>query len=137
MKVGQTRTLKMFIPDLNKICDVTLTARTMEEIALGGGEKRSLLKVEQKTSLEGKPRPEFDMTCWVDAGGQVLKSVSEVMGGIVTYRTTMEAAVAEGTGKLDQILDLDHQGHPQDHQARDAPQHHLPHQAQGRRRWRS
>ncbi len=104
MKVGQTRTLKMFIPELNKICDVTLTARTMEEVTLGGNEKRMLLKVEQKTTLEGKLRPEFDMVCWVDAGGQVIKSVSEVMGGIVFYRTTMEAAVAEGKAQLDQIL---------------------------------
>jgi len=104
MKVGQARTLKMFMPDLNKICDLTLTATMMEEILLGGGEKRSLLKVEQKTSLEGKPRPEFDMTCWVDSSGQVIKSVSDAMGGLVTYRTTMEAAVAEGSAKLDQIV---------------------------------
>ena len=104
MKVGESRTLKMFEPNLNKICDVTMTARAMEDITLGGGEKRSLLKVEQKTTLEGKLRPEFDMVCWVDAGGQVIKSVSEVMGGLVTYRTTMEAAVAEGKVRLDQIL---------------------------------
>jgi hypothetical protein len=104
MKVGETRTLKMFEPNLNKICDLTLTARMMEEIVLGGGERRTLMKVEQKTSLEGKPRPELDMTCWVDSGGQVIKSVSEMMGGIVTYRTTMEAAVSEGKAKLDQIV---------------------------------
>ena len=37
MKVGETRTLKMFIPDLNKVCDITLTAKAMEDIQLGGG----------------------------------------------------------------------------------------------------
>ena len=47
----------MFMPDLNKICDVTMTAKMMEEILLGGGEKRSLMKVEQKTSSMGKPGP--------------------------------------------------------------------------------
>jgi hypothetical protein len=104
MKPGQQRTLSMFVPDLNKVCAVTLTAREMEELALGGGEKRTLLRVEQKTTLEGKPRPELDVTCWVDSGGQVLKSVSEVMGGLVTYRTTKEAALAEGKAKLDQIM---------------------------------
>jgi transglutaminase/protease-like cytokinesis protein 3 len=94
----------MFVPDLNKICEVTLTARETEELTLGGGEKRTLLPVEQKTALEGKPRPELDVTCWVDSSGQVLKSVSEVMGGLVTYRTTKEAALAEGKAKLDQIM---------------------------------
>jgi hypothetical protein len=104
MKPGQTRTLKMFVPDLNRICDVVLTARGLEELTLGGGEKRTLLRVDQKVSLEGKPRPELDVTCWVDSGGQVLKSQSEVMGGLVTYRTTKEAALAEGKARLDQIM---------------------------------
>jgi transglutaminase-like putative cysteine protease len=106
MKVGQKRTLKMFVPDLNKVCDVTLDGRRMEDVPLGGNEKRSLLRVEQKTFLEGKPRPEFDLTCWVDSGGQVLKSVTEVMGGMVTYRTTKEAAQAPAVAgaKLDQII---------------------------------
>jgi hypothetical protein len=104
MKVGQTRTLRMFIPDLNKVCDVTLTARAMEDVPLGGGEKRALLKLEQATTLDGKPRPEYDVTFWVDSGGQVLKSVSPVMGGIVTYRTTREAAQSGARVQLDQIL---------------------------------
>jgi transglutaminase-like putative cysteine protease len=76
----------------------------MEEVQLGGGEKRSLMKVEQKTFLEGKPRPEFDLTLWVDSGGQVLKTVSEAMGGMITYRTTKEAATAPiGEAKLNLI----------------------------------
>jgi Transglutaminase-like superfamily len=104
MKLGETRQLKMFIPDLNKICDITLTAKTMEDIQLGEASKRSLMRVEQKTSLGGKPRPEYDLTCWVDSGGQVLKSLSDMMGGMVTYRTTKEAATAlDRGGKLDQI----------------------------------
>jgi hypothetical protein len=105
MKVGETRKLKMFIPDVNKVCDITLTAKAMEDVQLGEPNKRSLLRVEQKTSLEGKARPEYDMTCWIDSGGQVLKSHSEVMGGLVTYRTTKEAATTLDRGaKLDQIL---------------------------------
>ncbi len=104
MKVGQTRALKMFVPEVNKICDVVIVAKEIEDVTLGGNEKRSLLRVEQKTSLEGKARPEYDLTCWVDSGGQALKSVSDMMGGIVTYRTTKEAALAMGKAKLDQII---------------------------------
>ena len=106
MKVGDIALpLKMFIPDLNKICDVALTAKSLEEITLGGGEQRALLRVEQKTTLDGKPRPEMDVTSWVDSGGQVIKSVSEMMERTRhPYRTTKEAAQTPGKGKLDQIL---------------------------------
>jgi Transglutaminase-like superfamily len=104
MKVGQTRQLKMFIPDLNKICDITINAAAMEDVQLGEATKRTLTKIEQKTALDGKPRPEFDMTLWADSGGQVLKSLSETMGGMTTYRTTKQAATSsEGEGKLNLI----------------------------------
>jgi transglutaminase-like putative cysteine protease len=102
---GQTRRLRMFIPDLNKICDITLAAKPPEQVELGGGAKRALLRVEQTTTSEGKPRPEFNMTYWVDAAGQVLKSFSDNFGGMITYRTTREAAAApDAAGNLDQIM---------------------------------
>ena len=105
IKAGELRTIKMFIPDLNKVCDMTLAARAPEEVELGGGEKRSLMRVEQTAVLEGKPRPEYRMTYWVDAGGQVLKSSSDILGGMVTYRTTREAATSpDGAGTLDQLV---------------------------------
>lgn len=106
MKPGETRGLKMYMPDLNRICDVTLTARPVENVQLGGGAARSLLRVEQTTKLDGKPRPEFDVTLWVDEGGQVLKSLTENLGGMVTYRTTKEGATAPvaASASFDQIL---------------------------------
>jgi hypothetical protein len=104
MKVGQTRQLKMFIPDLNKVCDITINAAAMEDIQLGEATKRTLMKIEQKTALDGKARPEFDMTLWADSGGQVLKSYSETMGGMTIYRTTREAATSsDGEGKVNLI----------------------------------
>lgn len=106
LKPGESRRLKMFMPDLNKVCQVTLTAKGMEDVKLGGGVTRSLLRVDQTTALGDKPRPEFDVTLWVDTAGQVLKSRSESLGGLVTYRTTREGALAPnrpGAG-FDQIL---------------------------------
>jgi hypothetical protein len=106
IKTGETRSLKMFMPDLNRVCDITLTAKAPEEVVLGGGTKRSLLRVEQTTKLDDKPRPEFDTTLWVDTGGQVLKSMQDILGGMVVYRTTKEGAMAPGEGgaDFDQIL---------------------------------
>lgn len=105
IKAGESRSIRSFIPDLNKVCDMTLAARAPEVVELGGGEKRSLMRVEQTAVLEGKPRPEFSMTYWVDAGGQVLKSSSDNMGGMVTYRTTREAATSpDGAGTLDLLV---------------------------------
>ena len=94
MKPGESRSLRMFVPELSKICDVTLAAKAFEEVQLGAGVKRSLLRVEEVVMLDGKPRPEYDSTLWVDSGGQVLKSQSDVLGGMVTFRTTREAATA-------------------------------------------
>lgn len=105
MKPGDVRTLKMYMPDLNRVCDITLTAKSTEDIRLGGGVSRSLVRVEQTTSLDGKPRPEFDLTLWVDSGGQVMKSKTENLGGMVTYRTTKAAAIApnDSDAQFDQI----------------------------------
>jgi hypothetical protein len=105
IKPGEARNLKMFMPDLNKICDLTLTAKAMEDVKLGGGTNRPLLRVEQTTAYDGKPRPEFDVTLWVDAGGQVLKSKTDTLGGLVTFRTTREGAEAPNAGnaQFDQI----------------------------------
>jgi hypothetical protein len=105
MKPHEVRTLKMYMPDLNRVCDIKLAAAAPEDITLGGGSTRTLLKVEQTTSLDGAPRPEFDVTMWVDGGGQVLKSKTENLGGMVIYRTTREAAEAptEAYAQFDQI----------------------------------
>lgn len=94
IKPGESRSLKMYMPDLNDICAITLTAKALEDVTLGGGVVRPLLRVDQTTTHKDKPRPEFDVTLWVDATGQVLKSKTDTLGGMVTYRTTKEGALA-------------------------------------------
>ncbi len=109
IKPGEKRDLKMFLSDLNKVCDITLTAKGSEEVPLIGRAKKSLLRVEQTTTLDGKPRPEFDMTLWVDSRGEVQKTSSDSLGGMVTYRTTKKDALAPapagraGAAPFDQI----------------------------------
>ncbi|MFO0889752.1 MAG: transglutaminase-like domain-containing protein [Isosphaeraceae bacterium] len=94
MTEGESRTIKMYIPDLNKVADFTFRAGPIAEIPLGDGSRRPLRRVDQTASLEGKPRPELGATLWVDSGGQVLKLETDMMGGIVMYRTTKEGATA-------------------------------------------
>ena len=105
MKEHEKRQLKIFMPDLNKVADVLLEARTYEPILLGDGKKRPLLRVDHFTTVDGRRRPELDSRVFVDAEGQILKSEQDVMGGIVYYRTTEEGAKAPGGPiKFDMIL---------------------------------
>ena len=92
MQPGEVRTVRTFVPDYNRVVDVTLTARAVETVNLGGGAVRDLLKVEQQAADAGKPMPELAQTFWADSLGQIMKSYSDNFGGMTTYRTTKEAA---------------------------------------------
>jgi Transglutaminase-like superfamily len=97
MKDHETRKLRMFIPDLNKIADITLSSSAVEKTTLGDGSSRPLLRVELTTLLDGKPRPEFNNTMWVDSSGQVLKAEQLILGQQhFTFRTTREGATSPG-----------------------------------------
>ena len=52
IKPGEVRKIKIFIPDLNKVGEATLTARGIEPVALGGGTNRDLLRVDQEIAFE-------------------------------------------------------------------------------------
>ena len=100
MKAGESRDIKMYLPDLNKVTIAHLKAVKMEKATLGGG-ARDLLRVESEMTDEtGKALPEFQTTYWIDEGGQVMKSFTESNGGLTTYRTTREGAMKD-VGKFD------------------------------------
>jgi hypothetical protein len=106
MDEGESRTIKMYIPDLNRVVDFTFKAGPMADVLLGDGSKRPLRKVVQTASLDGKPQTVLDAVLWADSGGQVLKLDSDMMGGIVMYRTTKEGATApmpRGNARFDEI----------------------------------
>lgn len=104
MNEGESRKLKMYIPDLNRVVDIELKAGATSDIELGDGAKRPLRKIEQVATLDGKVRPELGSTLWVDPVGQVLKTDVDLLGGMTTYRTTEAGAKAPGGRvKYDQI----------------------------------
>ena len=102
IKPGETRTIKTFIPDLHKVAEVTVLARGMEPVALGGGANKELLRVDQEFSVDnGKKMPEMNTTIWIDSGGQSLKSYTDANGGMMTFRTTKEAAQKQVANQFD------------------------------------
>lgn len=93
---GQARDVKTFVPDLNQVCTTHLKAGALEDVTLGGGTVRQLLRVDSTVSdPKGQPMPELDTTLWVDSGGQILKSHAALLGGMDSYRTTQAAAMGE------------------------------------------
>ena len=104
MAEGESRKLKMYIPDLNQVVDIELKAGPVSEIPLGDGANRPLRKIDQIATLNGQTRPELSSVLWVDSGGQVLKQEMDLLGGMTMYRTTEQGAKAPGGRiKYDQI----------------------------------
>lgn len=106
MEEGETRVIKMYIPDLNRVVDFTFKAGPVADVLLGDGVKHPLRKVTQTASLDGKPQPVLDAVLWADSGGQVLKLETDMMGGIVMFRTTKDGAtgpMAQGNERFDEI----------------------------------
>ena len=102
MEPGEERQIKSFLPVINEVCTLTLTARAWEDVTLPAGKTVSLLKVDTKvTGPDGKSRDDYDQTYWFDRGGQSLKSFAPMLGGIEIYRTTREAAKAQSDGQFD------------------------------------
>ncbi len=103
LQPGQKRQVKTFIPDLNKICLTKLDAIGYEEVPLGpNAEPHKLLKIETVvTDLDGKPIEGLASTLWVDAQGQPMKTRTDLLGGMYTYRTTKQGATAAVTSPFE------------------------------------
>lgn len=93
---GQKRTIKTYIPDLNKVCLTRLEAADYEDVPLGPkSEPHKLLRVKSVvTDLDGKPIEGLASTLWIDAQGQLMKTKTDLLGGMYTYRTTKKGATA-------------------------------------------
>jgi transglutaminase-like putative cysteine protease len=105
LRAGETREVRTFIPDLNEICTARLEAKQVEQVVLGDGRARPLLRVEfTGRHPDGKPEPALKQTVWVDETGQILKSHADVWGGMDFYRTTKKAATEANKGPaFDQV----------------------------------
>lgn len=90
MKPGETRQLKLLMPVLNQIADVTLTAGDIESTDVLGT-PLELQRIDAKVVLAGITLP---TTMWIDRAGETIKNTTELMQH-EEYRTSKEVALGE------------------------------------------
>lgn len=104
MKAGEKRQFKVFMPEMNQVTTVTLTAKGEEEVALFGGQKGKYNRIDITQSI----LPGFVTKSWIDQEGHTLKtSTGGFLGSdMSTYRVTRDEALKEISGaELDIALD--------------------------------
>lgn len=89
----ETRSFKTYLPEMNLVTVVTLTAREPQTTRLHDGKDALLLLVEQTTD-----KIPIKASLWVDRNGEVLKSSMMVAGVIpmTTYRVSKTEALGGG-----------------------------------------
>lgn len=96
MAPGETRKLRVFLPELNSFVLITLEAKQKEAVGLGGGPQQLLKVVSTTTDTTGKSMPEMNTIYYVNDKGEPLKTSTDAFGGMLTYRTTRQAATDKG-----------------------------------------
>lgn len=96
LKKGEKREFKVFMPEMNQVATVGLTAKDEEEITLLNGTKGKFERLDVTQSI----LPGFVTKTWVDKEGHTVKSQT---GGFLgtdmsTYRVTREEALKEIVG---------------------------------------
>ena len=78
------------------------------------------------TDVGGKPLPGMSSTLWVDDKGQILKSHTDMLGGMDTFRTTEAGTLGEcGRAAIQPAARLGHPM-PEDPRSREDPERRLP-----------
>jgi hypothetical protein len=100
MQPGERRTFKSFLPELQQVTDIEMTARKFEPCKLPTG-THELLRIDAVTRFATGQK--IEQTIWTDRTGETLKTFMPTLGAIETYRVSK----AEALKKLDAAqLDL-------------------------------
>ncbi len=81
IKPGESKTFRMFVPELNTITDVTIAADKEREVDLPTGEKRTLLKTKITQSI----LPAMPMTAYLDEEGETVLAEANMLGQKMQY----------------------------------------------------
>lgn len=104
LKTDETREFKQFMPEMNKVATIKMTAKPAEEVTLLGDKKQKLKRIDITQSV----LPGFVTKTWVDDEGHTLKSSTGGFLGtdISTYRVDRDEALKEIAGaELDIAMD--------------------------------
>lgn len=94
LQPGDSRKLTAFMPILNRVATVTMTARERETIDVSGA-KRELLRVDSQTLIPGSPP--LDAILWCDAAGETWKTEVPSIGQISIRTMSPEKIAAAPT----------------------------------------
>lgn len=104
LKTGEKRQFKVFLPEMNQVATVSITAQAADETTLLDGVKHKLQRIDITQSV----LPGFVTKTWIDAEGHTLKSSTGGFFGsdMSTYRVSREEALKEIAGaELDIAID--------------------------------
>ena len=90
---GENRKLELFVPAVNQVAQVELTAAEAREVEPLLDGKKDLLKVDVVLNVSGA---KLKQTIWTDQQGSVLKSYDPQVQ-LLTYRTTQKVAEASSS----------------------------------------
>ena len=88
LKPGASITMTTFVPDLARVTSSTLTVEAPETLTLDG-QTMDLMRGTMSQDI----LPGMKTMVWLDAEGNVVRSLTDVMGGIETMRTTRDDAM--------------------------------------------
>ena len=90
LQAGETRSFKLFVPELAKVADVKLVADDLRLTKLHDNSEAKLLKVVVSNSLQ----PGSDTRIFLDQTGEALKSETSLLGlTLVTYSVPRAVAI--------------------------------------------
>lgn len=95
IKPGETKTMKVFLPEFNQVSDVRIAAEDRREVKLPDGGSRRLLKVKVTQSA----LPTMPMTEWLDERSEVVLVESDLLGQTMRlYEVSKETALEKLVG---------------------------------------
>ena len=96
LKPGDKTEFKVFLPEMNQIATVTVTAKELEETTLLDGKKQELKRIDITQSI----LPGFVTKTWIDLEGSTLKSSTGGFFGsdMATYRVSRDEALKKIAG---------------------------------------
>jgi hypothetical protein len=81
LKPGDSKSFRMFVPELNTVTDIKITADQVREVELPNGTKRKLLKARITQSV----LPTMPMMAYLDDSGEIVLGESDMFGQKMSY----------------------------------------------------